>query len=81
MEKKYGLDKPVYGAAADQRRELQRADLESFPNWREANDHMEVQLDSVQKPIEGVFRGGRKSRTFPLHDWSKFGHNLALVQQ
>ena len=72
---------PVYGAAADQRRELQGANLEGFPNRREANDHMEVQLHSVQKPIECVFRGGRKSRTLPLHDGGKFGHNLALVQQ
>ena len=71
---------PVYGASRHQSRELQGADLEGFPNRREANDNMEVQLDSVQKPIEGVFRGGRKSRTLPLHDRSKLGHNLALVQ-
>ena len=72
---------PVYGAARHQSRELQGADLEGFPNRREANDHMEVQLDSVQKPIECVFRSGRKSRTLPLHDRSKFSHNLALIQK
>ena len=81
METSVGGIQPVYGATADQGRELQRPDLEGFPNRREANDDMEVQLDSVQEPVECVFWGWRKSRTLSFHDRGKLGHNLTLVQQ
>ena len=40
---------------------------------------MEVQLDSVEEPVDRVLRGRRQARAFSLHDRSELSHNLPLV--
>lgn len=67
---------PVHGATGDQRWELERSVAELLPDWREAQDHMEMVSHTWHEVVVEVLVGRRPLGEFSLHDGDKIAEDL-----